>query len=183
MVEEKEYCEECEGRKYSFEQGAAMWKHMPPVSTSIYRFKYKNQRYYAKIYGREMARKFGRQILRWEIDYIVPVPIHKKRRRERGYNQSELLAKELEKYMGIPVLPALMRKKNTSPQKGLSASGRRKNIQEAFRITGFEGRGRNLLLIDDIYTTGSTLEEAAGSLKKMGAGKVYFLTLSIGQYN
>lgn len=183
LSEEKEYCRECEGHIYSFEQGAAVWKHVPPVSTSIYRFKYKNQRAYAEIYGRELAKNYKELLRQWKIDYLVPIPIHHRRKKARGYNQSELLTKELEKYVGIPVLPVLERGKNTIPQKRLTAAGRRKNLKEAFRITAGDIRGRNLLLVDDIYTTGSTMEEASRILRKSGAGKVFFLTLSIGQYN
>ena len=179
--EEKEYCYDCEQNIWFFEEGRNLWVHKPPVSDAIYRFKYHNMKCYGKVFGKEMAVRFASYIKSRKIDVIVPVPLHKKRKRNRGYNQSELLAKEISERVNIPCdSDGLIRLKKTNPQKILGHRGRRANIKDAFRTTkSFENK--NILLIDDIYTTGNTLNEAAKKLKYAGAQNVYFLTISIGQ--
>ena len=119
---------------------------------------------------------------RWEIDEIMPVPLHPSRKRMRGYNQAEILAAELSIRTGIPLRNnALFRIKKTVPQKELDDEGRRRNLMGAFGVSTDWIPCRNVLLIDDIYTTGSTVERCAKMLKKAGVQNVYFLTISIGQ--
>ena len=102
--------------------------------------------------------------------------------RKRGYNQAELLAKQLSECMGIPMeKDVLYRIKKTQPLKEMDGEQRHRNLQGAFAVSKAWNPCQNVLLIDDIYTTGSTIERAAGILKKAGVENVYFLTLSIGQ--
>ena len=101
--ETKEYCRDCERRKSNYEQGRSLWVHIPPVSNSVYRLKYHNKRYYAEIFGKELADEFEFQIRRWGIQAIIPIPLHRSKMRKRGYNQAELLAKQLSECMGIPM--------------------------------------------------------------------------------
>lgn len=158
-----------------------MWVHQSPVSDAIYAFKYQNRRIYGEVFGQELTEKYGRFLKQRRITLIVPIPLHKKRLRRRGYNQAELVARVLSERTGIPMdADALVRVKATCPQKTLSGRERRENIQGAF-VARKRIRCRNVALIDDIYTTGSTLDEAAKALRKAGAEKVYFLTISIGQ--
>lgn len=118
---------------------------------------------------------------------IIPIPLHPARYRNRGYNQAEVLAKELGKVLGILTEESiLIRTQKTDPQKKLAPGKRRRNLSGAFSV--MEKRknlleGRKILLVDDIYTTGSTIDEAARVLKKAGAEKVFYLTISIGQGN
>ena len=96
--------------------------------------------------------------------------------------EAEILAKEIGRLMDIPVdTESLIRNKNTIPQKVMDARGRRKNLQHAFAWKGMKLQGVNVLLIDDIYTTGSTIDVAAKTVRLAGAEKVHFLTVSIGQ--
>jgi ComF family protein len=113
------------------------------------------------------------------FDRIVPVPLHWRRRWERGFNQSELLAKTLSRRTGIPVLHALRRSRSTEAQAGLSNTGRRQNVAGAFRSrsTG-KSSGARILLIDDVMTTGSTAAACAGELKRAGAARVVLLTVA-----
>jgi ComF family protein len=116
-------------------------------------------------------------------DWIVPIPLHPRRLRQRGYNQSFLLARELGRSLEVPVAQLLQRQRNTPPQVGLKRADRAKNIKDAFIIDGaaFAGIGgsrRCFLLIDDVFTTGATLNEAAHILKKAGATEVCALTLA-----
>ena len=180
--ETKEYCRDCERRKSNYEQGRSLWVHIPPVSNSVYRLKYHNKRYYAEIFGKELADEFEFQIQRWGIQAIIPIPLHRSKMRKRGYNQAELLAKQLSECMGIPMeKDVLYRIKKTQPLKEMDGEQRHRNLQGAFAVSKAWNPCQNVLLIDDIYTTGSTIERAAGILKKAGVENVYFLTLSIGQ--
>jgi ComF family protein len=112
-------------------------------------------------------------------DAIVPVPLHWQRRWRRGFNQSELLAKELSGRRGVPVLNALRRVRPTANQSGLTSAARRRNIAGAFQTKhGADLRGRRVLLIDDVFTTGSTASACAAALKRAGAASVSLLTLA-----
>lgn len=180
--EETEYCRDCAKHNLAFDQGKSVWVHRGSVSKAIYQFKYKNKRNYGKIFAREMAEKYKGQIKRWGIQEIVPVPIHKKRRRKRGYNQAEILADEIGKIVKIPVNKnAIARVRNTAPQKNLDHAKRAENLKGAFQISTEFKPQKTVLLIDDIYTTGSTIHRIAQLLKENGVEKVYFLTISIGQ--
>ena len=180
--EEDEYCYDCGRRPHYYESGRAVWQHASTVRPAIYQFKYHNRRIYGRAFAREMVRVYGRAIRKRQIAIIIPIPLSKRRRRKRGYNQAEILAKEIGRIMDIPVdTESLIRNKNTIPQKVMDARGRRKNLQHAFAWTGQNLQGVNVLLIDDIYTTGSTIDVAAKTVKLAGAEKVHFLTVSIGQ--
>lgn len=179
--EEAEFCHDCEREELCYEQGRSLWLHQKPVSSSIYAFKYKNRRVYGEVYGREMAKRFEKLIRLWEIDVIVPVPLHRKKRKKRGYNQAEIVAEEIGLRVGIPVDKELVKRKvNTTPQKEFTRKERRKNLKNAFAVTK-KVRGKRVLIIDDIYTTGSTVHSIGVQLQKAGAEKTYFLTISIGQ--
>jgi ComF family protein len=179
---EEEYCRDCSRRKAAFESGRSLWIHRPPVSDAVYRFKYHNCRCYAEVFAWEMWQRFEWQIYRWEIDVILPVPIHRSRRRKRGYNQAELLAKELSELSRIPVdTQTLVRVRKTDAQKNVRAGKRVQNLKGAFACISTEKRYQNVLVVDDIYTTGSTMQTIAEVLKEKGIKNVYFMTISIGQ--
>lgn len=179
---EREYCRDCERRPHAYDRGYALWVHQGGVKHAIYQFKYHNRRIYSRFFAAELQNRYGEAIRRWEISTIIPVPLSRKRRRQRGFNQAELLASELGKRMGIPVDAVhLIRVRDTSPQKKMDARERRANLDRAFAWKGEAPVRGNVLLIDDIYTTGNTIDSAARVLKQAGAAKVYFLTVSIGQ--
>ncbi|WP_165920866.1 ComF family protein [Muricomes intestini] len=180
--EEQEFCRDCSCHQKAYEQGRSLWVHRPPVSSALYRFKYKNKRYYGRIFAEEMAKSLEDQIYRWQIEEMIPVPLHPARRKMRGYNQAEILAEELGKIIDIPVNDKILyRIRNTKPQKSLDDAQRTQNLKGAFAVSKQHNIKRNILIIDDIYTTGSTINKAAHMLKLGGAEKVYFLTVSIGQ--
>ena len=113
-----------------------------------------------------------------EFDVIAPMPLHWRKRWQRGFNQSELLARELARRTGIPVRRAVKRVRFTNAQAGLTGHQRRDNVSGAFR--GIEGiaRGKRVLLIDDVLTTGATAAACARALKMSGAARVTILTLA-----
>lgn len=179
---EQEFCADCAKHSLSFDQGRSLYLHTSMVQRAVYQFKFHNRRYYAEIFAEEMTQNCKAWIRRWEIEEIIPVPLHPSRRRERGFNQAELLAKELGKRTGIPVnTKAVSRIRKTKYQKQLDDIGRRQNLKGAFSVDKKWKPKRSVLIVDDIYTTGNTMHRVSEVLKKAGAQKVYFLTISIGQ--
>lgn len=180
--ETREYCRDCENHTSWFIQGRSLWVHTEPVSGAVYRFKYKNKRNWGRIFAAEMAEHYAEQIRRWGIEEIIPIPLHASRRRKRGFNQSEIVAKELARLTGtVCRTDVLFRIRKTLPQKKLDARERAGNLKGAFAVSKNWKACGNVLLADDIYTTGATLGQAAKMLKKAGVQNVYFLTISIGQ--
>lgn len=148
---------------------------------SIGRFKYRNRREYADFYAEELANFCGEALLSWRPDALIPVPLHRSRQRKRGFNQAELVAKRLGRRLNIPVAEkTLFRIKKTSPQKELSDTQRRANLKNAFQVRENDVRLKRVVLIDDIYTTGSTVDAAASVLLEHGVENVYFLAICIG---
>ena len=179
---EQEYCRDCAHTHHYYDRGMGLWLHHEPVSTSIYQFKYHNQRHYAKYYAKEIDRQKREAVREMCPEAICPVPLHPRRKRKRGYNQAEILAKELGKLWGIPVEKNLVQRVcYTRPQKTLDPVMRKKNMQHAFAVRKGRSIPKKVLVIDDIYTTGNTIDEMAKVLKIAGVQKVYFLTISIGQ--
>lgn len=115
--------------------------------------------------GSELVKNKGRPV----FDLVVPVPLHRLKERQRGYNQSEILARHVAKALGLPCVNLLERTRNTISQTTLSRLERRENIKGAFKPAGNIKKGARVLLVDDIYSTGSTMTEAAAVLKKAGA--------------
>jgi len=180
--QEQEYCYDCENTRHFYDKGRALWLHKPPVSYSIYQFKYHNQRAFGNYYAEEMFRQFETVLRDWKPDLIVPVPLHFRRRRKRGYNQSMIIASRLAQLLHIPVSENVLRRiRYTNPQKKLDHATRKKNLHNAFAVSKVPVYVKNVILIDDIYTTGNTIDEAAKKLKEAGVEKVFFLTVSIGQ--
>lgn len=182
---EQEYCHDCMHTQHYFDRGAAIWLHKEPVNHSVYQFKYHNQRTFGRYYAAEILKKYRSTLLNWKPDIIIPIPLHLTKLRKRGYNQAALVAKELGKYLRVTVdIKGFRRVRGTVPQKGLNPAERRMNLEGAFSVREHLRaalKGKTVLLIDDIYTTGSTMDEAARTLKKEGAEKVFYLTISIGQ--
>ncbi len=135
-----------------------------------------------KFFGvRRLARPLGRLLTELpisEMDGIVPVPVSTRTLRERGFNQTLLLAKSLSRHLRIPVhMNLLFKKKETLPQIGLGAKERAKNLRNSFEVKGRLNR-RRLLLLDDVMTTGATARECSRTLMKGGAGEVVVVTLA-----
>ncbi|WP_103203553.1 ComF family protein [Herbinix hemicellulosilytica] len=185
--EQKEYCIDCEKREYHYEQGFSVWIYDSAIKKAIMDFKYRHKKEYAKYFTQAVVERYGNKILYLAPDALVPVPLHKSKYRERGYNQAEILARSIGKELNIPVLPDLLvRNKKTLPQKQLSDKERLKNLREAFEINKAYDENKisklnRLMLVDDIYTTGSTIEACASVLKQKGISCVYFITLCTGK--
>lgn len=185
--DQREYCSDCERKTYHYEYGFSLWVYDPIMKKSISDYKYRYKKEYAEFYIEEIIKNYGDKIKALRLDALIPVPIHKSKYRERGYNQADILAKGIGKKLNIPVLSNLLiRNKKTLPQKQLDDKERLRNLQEAFEFNeslakSYQNRLNRLMLVDDIYTTGSTIEACTNVLKQNGVSQVYFITLCIGK--
>ena len=175
-------CADCAGRERSeLDQAVALWVYRDGTKEAMKDFKYGGCRRDALYYADELAVHCGRRILDWSPDVLVPIPIHRRRARFRGYNQAGLLAKELGDRLGLPVRELLKRCRYTTPLKKLTPSERAANLRSAFAVDDYDpDEYRRVILVDDIYTTGATLEACAGLLKRAGARAVHAVCLCIG---
>ena len=179
--EQQEYCNDCLKRKHFYLQGKALYDY-GSMADSIFRFKYTGRQEYAEFYGKDLYDRYGSWLRAVKPDVLVPVPIHISRKRKRGYNQAELLARELSKHSGIPVNRKLIiRKKKTKPQKDLTVQERQNNLKKAFKICKNDVKLSTIVIIDDIYTTGSTIDDMAKLLMTSGIQKVYYMALAVGR--
>lgn len=177
-----EYCGDCRRKKTFVKEGRSLFVYRGSVQTSMYRFKYANRRQYAHFLAEESNRRLGEWIRKKEIDRIIPVPMYRKKQWQRGYNQAALFAEKLSALTGIACdTHACLRMRDTRPQKELSGSDREKNVKNAFQVCDFVVKYKRILIIDDIYTTGATVEAMAEALHDAGAGEIYVLTACIGK--
>ena len=181
-VEEEGVCVDCAYMHYHFDRAISVLHYTPEVRQLIHRFKYGGISYLSRTLGRWMAQAY-KQRCDWELDIILPVPLHPRRQRQRGFNQSALLARELGRYIDVPVKEnVLIRKKYTPAQAGLSKFQRMQNLRGAFEVREPETvRGKSILLVDDVFTTGSTVNECSMVLLQAGAQRVYVITLATGR--
>ena len=178
--EDAEYCHDCRNTEHLYIKGYGLYEY-ESMKQSIYRFKYRKRQEYAVFYGQEVKNRLGSRIEAMKAQAFVPIPLHKSKRRSRGYNQSELLANELGKQFGIPVKNKLLvRVKKTVPQKELNPSERQNNLKKAFKIEENDVKLKTIILVDDIYTTGSTIDAASEVLLAGGIEKIYYISLAIG---
>lgn len=176
-----EYCKDCQRTGHSFTRGRALYVYGDAVRGSITRFKYHNRREYAEYYGYDMARHLGRFIRDCRPECLIPVPISDAKRAKRGYNQAELIAGQISRCTGIPVNNSMVvRTRDTAPMKELTRTERMKNLKGAFKIAVHDVKYRSVMIVDDIYTTGSTMDAMADMLKAHGVREVYFITLAAG---
>ncbi len=182
IAHEQEYCGDCSRKTHVFRKGRAAFIYDETMRRSIARFKYDGHQEYAAFYADEILKTCAMEVLRWKAEALIPIPLHPARRRKRGYNQAELLAKELSIRSGIPMDKSLLiRTKNTRAQKELSDQERKANLRHAFSVREKRIPYKNIILVDDIYTTGSTMDEAATVLKECGTEMIYFLCISVGR--
>ncbi len=178
--EEQEYCGDCESKKHLYTSGRALYEYESAAGV-IYRFKYGGRQEYADFLGREMAVRMESFIRGTMPDGLVPVPLSRKRLNRRGYNQAALLAKVIGEKLDIPVYDKLVvRIRDTVPQKELNAAARQNNLKKAFKIAENDVKLSTIILVDDIYTTGSTIDAVAEVLLQAGVQKVYYIALAVG---
>ena len=178
---EEEYCEDCHKRAHYFTEGRSIFLYGEIWRQSLVRFKYYGCREYGDFYAKAMSIYAKKYLNRWKPQLIVPVPLHPGKQRMRGFNQAAYLAERLSGYTGIPWDEHLVRKiKKTRSQKKLDAAERRRNLKKAYLVTR-NISSLDVLVVDDVYTTGSTMDAMAMCLREAGAREVYFLTVCAGR--
>lgn len=183
--ERTEYCYDCSRRRHNYEQARALLSYQGVVRGALYRFKSSNRREYVTFFGNEICKILGFWIRNCQADYLIPIPLTKEKERMRGYNQAQILARVISLQTGIPCKEnVLVKQTETQAQKGLDARQRQKNLEQAFGIKAqrerFQLTGKRIILVDDIYTTGATVDAAAAVLRQAGVLKIYVLTVAIG---
>lgn len=173
-------CARCRRGLQAFAAGASLGPYEGPLRIAIHELKYGGQRRVAARLAEAALREDSVRSLLAPGAVLVPVPLHPRRRRERGFNQSELLAREIARRTGAQVAPAaLVRRADTAPQTGLSAAERRANVKGAFAVRQrARVAGRPVVLIDDVFTTGATARACAHALREAGAADVRLLTIA-----
>ena len=170
LPREGRLCGACLQRPFPLERCVALFRFQPPLSDLVHRLKFRQQLVVARLLGGMLAAHLAPLQQRPEL--IVPVPLHPRRLRERGYNQALELARPLARHWGIALAPRLCRRvRATAAQTELDLRQRRRNLRHAFQVCG-EVTGRHLVLLDDVMTSGSTLAELARSLRRAGAARV-----------
>lgn len=181
-LEDQEYCYDCQHLQKHFVKGYPLFEYSNEVRQGVLAMKYNNRREYAQFYSQEMLKSFGSEWKQIGFDAILPIPIHKHRRRIRGYNQAELLAYPIGDALDVSVYKKLLlRCSDTRPQKELNDEERLKNIKNAFLFRQNDVELKKVLLVDDIYTTGATIEACTGVLLQGGVEEVYYTSVCIGE--
>ncbi len=175
-------CSDCLADPPAYLANVAAGAYSGALREAIHRLKYRDSPYLAEPLGAimaECARANAPMLGNLSFDAVVPVPLHPARRRVRGYNQAERLARVIARELEVPLdCHALRKVKNTKSQVGQTAGKRQANIDSAFRGVAARADGKTLLLVDDVTTTGTTLKRCAQELKQAGARAVYALTLA-----
>lgn len=180
--EEQEYCEDCSKNRRSYIRGFPALVYDDSIKPCLMDFKYKGKKQYADFLASLIVREKGSKIIEISPDVFVPVPVHKSRKRERGYNQAELLSQKLTYYLGIPTDSGLLiREQKTMPQKCLDNVERERNLKKAFKSVAKSVEYNRVVLVDDIYTTGATIESCTRVLQDMGVSEVYYTSICIGK--
>ena len=192
--EETDFCHECREKvpefqkstlKLSFLAGwTSVWYYKDTVRKSILRYKFGGRRSYAEAYSRRLAMKLQKEG-KDDFEVLSFVPIAFLRKMKRGYDQGDLLAEALGNELNVPAVKTLRKIRNTPPQSGIKDVARRRaNVLGAYRCVDAEAvRGKRVLLLDDVLTTGATASECARVLLTAGAKEVFCATLAVSEYN
>lgn len=172
-----EYCSTCKGKMISVDKGRSVFTYAEPIDKLIKDLKYFGKRYIVEMLGEYLANAYLKNY--FNADFIVYIPMTKESRKARGFNQSELLARELSKRVGVPTIDLLEKTKQTSRQAKLGKEERLKNLKGSFKVKDKKlVKDKVVLIVDDVSTTGATSEVVAEILKKSGAKTVYLLTVA-----
>jgi len=175
-------CGECYAGRCLLDRIRSLLHYRDTVRTAIHEFKYRGRQRLYRPLGEMMAQRFAEWFGDLQVQVVTPVPLHRRRERDRGFNQAELLAAVICERHSLPLgHDLLIRSKFTKPQIELTRAQRAVNVRGAFTVARPEEvRGRRLLLVDDVFTTGATLSACARALKRAGAAAVYGYTLARG---
>lgn len=177
------YCLHCKKTKPYFTKNTSLFLYEYPINKIIRQLKYDNKKYLSLTFSNMIAGEVSRMDIKF--DMVIPVPLFEKRQKLRGYNQSELLAESLYSKLGIEInTKVLVKIKSTRTQANLTRAERMENLENAFKVTDKKlVKGKTILLVDDVFTTGTTINECSKTLIEAGASKVYSVTLAHAHYS
>ncbi len=183
LIGQGQYCFNCKNDVRVFEQGKSVFVYKDDITRLIAGLKYKNKKYLGKAFASFLVEKYKEA--GWSVDCVIPVPLSPARAKWRGYNQSELLAKEFCKQLDLPLRTDILYKiMDTESQASLNLQERKKNLLSSFEVPDKSSvKGKSVLVIDDVMTTGATLNACATALIKAKASKIYVLTIAHGKIN
>jgi len=174
---EESVCPNCFENNYVFTRAVSVFSYEGSAKALVHALKYQGLRGIGDWFGNQMFRVLLHEQTLTDVDFVTAIPLHKVRKRERGFNQSELIARALASRIEKPFTDkALVRRHHTESQTQLNRYERRKNIIGAFKIGRLDPSGKSFLLIDDVFTTGATVNEATKTLLKAGVAKVFVMT-------
>ena len=179
----EEYCLTCKGNLTSIDKGRSCFNYEGSVRKLITGAKYYGKKYLLEVFSEYLYSVYCKNL--FAVDYLTYIPMTTKAQRKRGYNKSKVLCELLSEKVSVPVFDGVVKKKETKRQAKLDRSQRLKNLDGAFRIEDKKViKGKSVLIVDDVTTTGATAEAMAKKLKSAGASKVYLITVaSVGVSN
>jgi len=178
---DKGLCDECIKKKSYLEKVWSFGIYDDVLKECLHLFKYKRKIYLVRIFKKYIFEFCDKNIPTYNLDLIVPIPLHHTKLEERTFNQSEILAKIISLHYKIKMINALIKVRATKPQNTLNKFERSQNVRGAFKACGGKSIcNKKILLVDDIFTTGSTINECARTLIEKGAKKIYGFTLARG---
>lgn len=173
-------CRECHGHRPSFSAARAAGPYEEGLREAIHLLKFKGRKSLVPVLAKLMVQVIQQQPSLQNCQAVIPVPLSRGRLRQRGFNQAELLASEVARGINLPMLSnVLVKHKETPPQTGLTKEQRKINLQDAFKVKApGEIKGKNILLLDDVFTTGSTVSTIAQLLRQEGVQEIFVITLA-----
>ena len=174
MAAQTRLCGNCQQKPPAFEQCHALFHYQYPVDRLITQLKFNQKLLHARLFGLLLAQHIGQQYQNQALpDMLIPVPLHRRRLRERGFNQAQEIARLCASKLGVVMhSKQCCRSKHTDHQPGLSATERRRNVRNAFTCRAFT-KGTRVALVDDVMTTGTTLNELSRCLKDAGCEEIH----------
>ena len=173
-------CPDCEKTEHLYDRGLGIYRYDETMRRAMAELKYKGRLEYGEAFGELLYENARSELMLWKPDCLIPIPLHPARERERGYNQAEVISRALAAKSGIPVrTDILFRTLDTDRMKELTAKERMYNMMRAFTAEK-QDTVRRAVLIDDIYTTGTTMDAASAALRQAGIDEIYFLAVCIG---
>lgn len=178
---EPHLCPDCVQKRPPFSCHRSYGRYGGRLKDAILLYKYRKFQILGRDFARIIHHVLGKdEDIWWKADFIVPVPLHPKRQKKRGFNQAQVIAQELARLIGVEIAnDVLVKVKNAPPQTFLELEERAENVSGAFSVVNKRKiRRKVVILVDDVFTTGSTLNECSSVLKKSGVGEVRALTLA-----
>ena len=179
LRQEESFCGNCKRHHFSFSGGMMLYQLTEEIEGAIIELKYHGRQDKGLFFGRRAGERFHDKLNALGIQGIIPVPIHKERRRKRGYNQTEIIGKGLEQETEIPLhSDFLKRNKKTKALKDCSPAERLQNLLSSMECETLPPELKRLVLLDDIFTTGATMEACCRKLLDAGAEEVYIMAIA-----